>query len=333
MLKNMLTGMLAVFIAQAPIYADENWQLVGVERFYLHNPPNSFTGLYRSQGMARGDHEWYFSWQYGLERSDDGFNVLQRNSNFDPVTGLTPGIPPQLLNLGLNHIGDIDYRDGIIYAALDTTNGYNNGHVALYNASDLTFTGLAYPLVGAPDNEHDDLASWVAVDRKRDLGYAKEWQEGDTINVYDLKDWHFLRTIKMDVKLKNIQGGKVWGNWLYMSSDNESRSVYRANLRSGHVEKLFQLPQPDGSLEVEGIAVHKSRGSPLNLYVQMIVDPNYSDFSLADTLLNLSLFHYQLIEEEGNSPCHPDGSRKSRYQGNAEVDCNYELKDADRGKH
>ena len=285
---------IAISFTTTVVLADdvEKWQLTGVERFYLHNPPNSFTGLYRSQGIATNGQEWFFSWQYGLERADMAFNSLQRNSNLDPVNGLTPGIPLELLAQGLNHIGDIDYKDGIIYAPIDTTDGYNYGHVALYNANDLSYTGLTYALIGSPDNPDNDIASWVAIDRKGNYGYGKEWQEGNTINVYKLDDWSYSHAIVMDAYLKNIQGGKIWKNWLYLSSDNETRSVYRVNIHSGHVQELFQLPAPPGDLEVEGLALIQPKGGPLNLYVEMVVDPNYSNHSLTDTELNLSLFHY-----------------------------------------
>jgi hypothetical protein len=48
--------------------------------------------------------------------------------------------PGSLTGAYLNHIGDIDYHDGIIYVSLNTTAGYTNGHVALYSASDLSYT-------------------------------------------------------------------------------------------------------------------------------------------------------------------------------------------------
>jgi len=50
------------------------------------------------------------------------------------VEALEAGIAAATMD---NHIGDIDYHDGIIYASLDTTAGYTNGHVALYSACSL----------------------------------------------------------------------------------------------------------------------------------------------------------------------------------------------------
>ena len=280
--------------------AAKQWKLVEEKQFFLQNPPNSFTGLYRTQGMATDGHRWFFSWQYGLEIANNDFESIKRNSSFQLPQSLVPGIPANLLAQGLNHIGDIDYYGGVIFASLDTTRGYTNGHVALFNAHDLSYTGISYELTGAPSNPKKDIASWVAVDARLKRGYGKEWQSGNTINVYNLTDWSFIGTITMDMALENIQGAKVHGDWLYMSSNNTTQSVYRANLKSGHVEELFRLPSPAGDREVEGIALRDGRDGDLDIYVEMIVDPDHSRQDLSNANLHLSLFHYARAEHQGH---------------------------------
>jgi hypothetical protein len=270
----------------------EDWHLVKEYQFFLQDPPNSLTGLYRTQGMATDGRDWFFSWQFGLEKTDHEFNTILRNSSVTLPLNVVPGIPTALLAQGLDHIGDIDYHNGIIYASLDTTNGYTNGHVALYNASDLSYTGITYELTGAPSNPKHDIASWVAVDEKRNVGYGKEYQSGNTINVYDLHTWKFLRTLTMDMAVDTIQGAKVHGDWLYMSSNNATQSVYRANLITGHVEELFQLPTPAGDREVEGIALADGPADDVEMYIYMVVDPDRVGNDLTNTHSHLSLFHY-----------------------------------------
>jgi hypothetical protein len=272
----------------------EHWRLADEFRFYLQRPPGSLTGAYRTQGMATDGHHWFFSWQYGLEIADNHFNSILRNSSIEPPLSITPGIPSDLLAQGLNHIGDIDYHDGIIYASLDSTTGYTNGHVALYSAADLTYTGVSYPLTGAPSNPKHDIASWVAVDGHHNRGYGKEYQLGNTINIYRLSDWTFQRVLTLDMALERIQGAKAHGQWLYMSSDNATHSIYRANLRTGHVEELFRLPSPAGHLEVEGIGLsaRDDDGDP-DIYVEMVVDPDNSGTDLSNPDIHVSLFHYR----------------------------------------
>jgi hypothetical protein len=284
-----------------------SWQLVEEKKFYLHNPPNSFTGLYRTQGIATDGQRWFFSWQYGLEIANENFASVKRNSSFQLPAALSPGIPAALLAQGLDHIGDFDYYEGILYASLDSTNGYTDGRVALFEAKDLSYTGLVYDLVGAPSNPKKDVASWVAVDAKRKVGYGKEWQSGNTINVYTLAEWSFDHTLTLDRPLERIQGAKAHGDWLYMSSDNVTRSIYRASLLTGHVEELFQLPAAEGNLEVEGIAVRHARGAKhtergrcddaVDLYIEMVVDPDKSGSDLTNTNVHLSVFHYRLLPD------------------------------------
>jgi hypothetical protein len=263
--------------------------------------------------MATDGHHWFFSWQYGLEITDNHFNSILRNSSIEPPLNVTPGIPADLLAQGLNHIGDIDYHDGIIYASLDSTAGFMNGHVALYNAADLSYTGVTYSLSGAPSNPKHDIASWVAVDGLHNRGYGKEYQLGNTINVYRLDSWTFDHVVTLDTALERIQGAKLHGEWLYMSSDNSTHSVYRANLRTGHVEELFRLPTPAGHLEVEGIALRaaheacegrrprvardcEGREGPedaVDIYVEMVVNPDNSGVDLSNPDVHVSLFHYR----------------------------------------
>lgn len=291
-------GALALALAPAVLAtpaAAETWTPSGVDHFYLNQPAGSFTGLYRSQGVATDGTQWFFSWQYGLERADLAFNSLQRNSSFSLPMNLVPGIPLPLLAQGLDHIGDFDVYNGTLYVPLDSAAGhYQTGYVALFKASDLSYTGQVYALTGAPSNPHDDVASWVAVDGAAGLGYGKEWRSGNTINVYSLTDWSFSHTLTLDMSLSSIQGAKVYDGWLYLSSDNDTQSVYRANLTTGHVEELFQLPTPDGEREVEGIALRALPGGGAELVVELIVDPDRSDQDLSNANLRVDLYHYTL---------------------------------------
>jgi hypothetical protein len=172
---------------------------------------------------------------------------------------------------------------------------------------------VTYPLIGAPSNPKHDVASWVAVDGLHNRGYGKEYQLGNTINVYHLNNWTFDHVVTLDMALERIQGAKVHGEWLYMSSDNSTHSIYRANLRTGHVEELFRLPTPADHLEVEGIGLQGGREScegwrgdttrdcegheggedTVDIYVEMVVDPDSSGVDLSNPDIHVSLFHYR----------------------------------------
>ncbi|MDB5999663.1 MAG: sorting protein [Rhizobacter sp.] len=284
---------LAAIAPIASAQATEAWQLAGVDQFYANDAAKS--GIYRSQGIATDGKQWFFSWQYGLERAGNDFVSQQRNSSLTPPLNLSPGIPADLLAQGLDHIGDIDYYNGFIYASLDSTqNDYHSPHIAIFNASDLSYTGTTFAISGAPSNPNNDVASWFAVDAARGLGYGKEYQNGNTLNVYSLTDWSFQRTITLDTSTHDIQGAKVFGDWLYMTSDNDEQSVYRANLLTGQVEELFQLPAPAGDREVEGIALRDNGAGGVDMYVEMIVDPDKSGQNPFNDNLHVDLYHYTM---------------------------------------
>lgn len=264
---------LALAFACSTASATEQWTQVGVDKFYLP------TGLSRSQGITSDGRQWFFSWQYGLERTNDAY-----------ATSQLAGIPPSLLSQGLNHIGDIDYANGVIYAALDETSTYRNPTIALFNATDLSYTGQSYKLT-MPQTK--DIASWVAVDTAHGLGYGKEWASSANINVYNLSDWSFSHSIPLQQPLERIQGAKLRGDWLYLSSDNATKSVYRASLLDGSVEELFQLKQPTGTQEIEGLSFRDTPDGA-SLHVLLIHDPDNNKVNLASTTLNVGLYHYAL---------------------------------------
>jgi len=246
--------------------------------------------IYRTQGMAADGPDYYFSWQYGLQKTDGSYNVLTSNSSYPTVSG----IPTALSSLGYNHIGDIDYANGRIYASLDSsTSGYNT-----YNASTLAYTGTYYTL-SAPDGTHD-IASWIAVGAKNGLAYGMGYDNATEMEVYDLATFKFERYIQLSQSLDSVQGGKLDDGWMYMSSNDSSKSVYRVNLLTGEVQTLFSLKQ-DYDQEVEGLSVTDTANGP-ELNVLVINDPDDSGRNLRDPKLNVTLYHYEMsnVPEPGS---------------------------------
>ena len=261
------------------------------------------SGLRHNQGLAWNADagEWISSWNFGLSRATSDHTFLQTTGSFDFATRInTTGIPKELADRGYDHIGDIDYYNGIIYASLDSKeHGYQDGQVALFNASDLSYIGVVHAIVGAPSNPHNDVASWVAVDGANGLGYGKEWQSGTTINVYNLDNWSFKGTLEMDMPLDRIQGAKLFNGKLYMSANDEYNSVYSLDLSTGHVEKLFDLPPTDNaSYETQGIALRQLADGSVEMIVEMTVNP------VGDSNLDsyARLFRYVNGQPTGEAP-------------------------------
>ncbi|MGX7871770.1 autotransporter outer membrane beta-barrel domain-containing protein [Mesorhizobium sp. ORM6] len=244
----------ALAMTSVPAFAVEPWIMV---------EKTTFTGTAiasKQQGVTTDGTNWYFSGTNILERTDKSYNPSLTVSPAIP-DGLK--LPSQYSDIGLNHIGDIDYANGLLYISLDSsqrdpvTGGkYENPVFAVYRASDLSFTGQAFSL-NPPHGIHD-IASWVAVDAKNGLGYGMAYENATEIAVYNLSDWSFKEYIPLTQTIDQAQGGKLLNGWMYFSTDNDNKIIYRANLKTGEVENLGNL-KIDGEQEVEGLSFNQTK--------------------------------------------------------------------------
>jgi hypothetical protein len=283
----LLGSQLSAQAADAPA---GTWSQVGADVFGFPN------GVYRTQGITTDGTNVYFSWQFGLEKTDAKYNEIARNSTYALTpSGITlpqSGIPASLSGLGYDHIGDIDYANGKIYASLDdsqTTPHYDQPAIAVYDAATLQYTGTVFTL--NPPDGHVDVASWVAVDAADNLAYGMAYNNATELAVYNLDDFSFVKYIPLSESLDQVQGGKIFGDWMYMSSNDASRSIYRTNLKDGSVEDLFSVKQPYDQ-EVEGISVTAdAHGDPL---VSVLVTNN--PFNSSNPLdENVTLYHFDEV--------------------------------------
>ncbi|GAA2041295.1 hypothetical protein GCM10009839_49620 [Catenulispora yoronensis] len=276
----------AVAVA-APGQADGIWKLVGKDVFV------GDAGNARNQGVTTDGSRWYFSGTNGLETTDLRYNTLTKS---------LPAIPPVLANpsplasKGLNHIGDIDYAGGKLYISLDsskrdpgTGNQYDTPVFAVYNSSDLGFTGQAAAL--APPHGVQDIASWVAVDADKGLAYGMAYDNATELAVYNLRDWTFNHYVPLSQPIDQAQGGKVHDGWMYFASDNDAKTISRANLTTGQVQNLFQLKVPYDQ-EIEGLSfLQTADGLTLNILNREQPDPNGPE--------NVTFYHYLLVDVPG----------------------------------
>lgn len=216
----------------------EVWQQQDYDTFHLLN------ALQRSQGAATDGRHWFFSWQFGLERTNDAYFAQQRKD---------PAIPKRLRRQGSNHIGDIDWFEDRVYAPIEDGSAYLHPYIGLYYAGTLNFTGKAYEL---PQALQTKGVPWVAVDGPRRVAYTAEWDPTPQINVFDIDhSMAYLRSIPLGTVIGRIQGAKVFEGMLYASSDDATKDVYKINLDTGTVIKLFSLAPIDGKPlgEAEGL--------------------------------------------------------------------------------
>jgi hypothetical protein len=242
--------------------------------------------LFRSQGVTSDGSGWIFSWQGGLERTDDRL-IEHAVATWPPGIAVQPQIHADGTNhIGGNHIGDIDVRGGLVYAPIEdggedvgpiTLNDpeYQRPYIALYDAKTLLYTGRRYLL---PLRYHEAGVPWVAVNGRANEVYTAEWDmPHDRINVFRLNSTtlrfkrfitlHYPAELGAGFHLSRIQGAKVLGDSLYASRDDDRKSVFRIDLATGEVSKVFSL-DPGVSSELEGIAVRRTPdGAVLHLLI------------------------------------------------------------------
>ncbi|MDH6233017.1 subtilase-type serine protease [Mesorhizobium soli] len=258
--KSALLGTSMLTALSAPAMAQEPWIMVQRTFFPDADPA-------RGQGVTTDGTYWYFSGTHSLEIADGNFNTVKIDK--DAIVNELM-IPSQLSSIGLNHIGDIDYANGLLYVSLDTSkrdpitnNKYSHPVFAIYNASDLTYTGQAFAL--NPPHGVRDIASWVAVDAKAGLAYGMAYDNATELAVYNLSDFSFKEYIPLSATIDQAQGGKILDGWMYFATDNDDKLLMRANLKTGQVETLGNL-KLDAEQEVEGLSIRWTKdGWSLNV--------------------------------------------------------------------
>src|SRR5260370_21003630 len=119
----------------------------------------------------------------------------------------------------------------------------------------------------------------------------------DRLNVFDLK-MNFLRFLPLrypeafppGFHLSRIQGAKMLGRYLYATRDDDQKSVFKIDVRTGDVTKVFSI-NPAGSSELEGFTFRKTADRAL-MHLLLVQD---NDTSNPQTLANIrvTFLHYK----------------------------------------
>jgi hypothetical protein len=189
-----------------------------------------------AQGVARIPDGWIFSGTNSLWKTDDSLKEVAR---------VAPAIPAAWKAKGFDHIGDIDVVGQYIYAPFEEPD-YSKGHqaTARYDRDSLRFVDA----VMLPQHEN----SFVTVDPATMTAYSMDHFDGDALLRYDVADgWKPLAPLKMSKLLHHTQGADVYGDAIWISTDDAQRGVYRVDMKTGQVTPVARLGHPGG--EGEGI--------------------------------------------------------------------------------
>ncbi len=207
-----------------------------------------------SQGVTNDGEYFYFSGKKNLGKA--------RMKNGEIFLINTSPIPEELETLGCNHIGGLTCHNGYIYAAVEDGPDYQHPCIALYDAKTLKYTGVYYEL---PQELHLEGVPWCAADEERGYLYTAEWSNAEVLNVFDLETLELVKTIPLSEPVDRIQGAELFGDTLYMSSDeeNDMKRIFSVNVLTGEVNVAFSR-NVGKEIEAEDMTVYADEsGSPV----------------------------------------------------------------------
>lgn len=266
--------LLSGLINGGDITCSPNAELIRTDKFTLDE------ALLMSQGITT-DGEYYYT--AGSIAALDLVGMGKWTvDGFEKVLYDHSAVPKELKEkYGSDHIGGISYYDGKIYAALeDESDTYNL--IAIYNAEDLSYTGVYYDL----GTEYlDDGIPYCAVDAENGYLYTSPFHETDCILAYNLKDMTFSHKIMLSEPVDRIQGAEYYNGLLYMSYDvkgSATEQVQTVDVKTGEVKMLFERTVSGRDHEAEGLTVYPMKdGSLIHI----------ADY---DKLISVNIRHYSV---------------------------------------
>lgn len=153
-----------------------------------------------------------------------------------------------------NHVGGISYYNGLIYASVENK-GKDHPLVITYDCETLKEVKVYEMPVDVLPNG----IPWCAVDAENGYLYCSPFRDVTKIAAFEIETMSFSHYIELSEKITRIQGGEVYNNCLYLSSDSgeNTDTVYCIDVLSGDTRVLFErtLPGLVGN-EAEGMTVY-----------------------------------------------------------------------------
>ena len=167
--------------------------------------------------------------------------------------------------------------DGVLYASFEQPD-YAKGRQAMatYDPKTLKF------LSAIEVEQHHN--SFVTVDAATMIAYSMDEFGGRALLRYDVEDnWAPLAPLKLSRLVDKVQGGDIADGAAWLSTDDETKGLYRVDLETGRVDSLGSLGDVKG--EGEGIDATSLRNGLLHAII------------VAPTLTSISLHEYRVGPE------------------------------------
>lgn len=254
----LLGLVITAIVGHGTAQASPNVALVDTDKVILEK------AMYTGQGITTDGKYYYTSGSMtalnmtGLAKwSADDFKLVKNRLGV---------IPEEYMEkYDSNHVGGISYYNGLIYASVENSSK-DHPLVITYDCETLE----AVKVYELPVDILPNGIPWCAVDGKNGYLYCSPFRDVEKIAAFDLETMQFQRYIELSEEVTRIQGGEVYGDTLYLSSDNgeNTDTICCIDVSSGssngnvsvlcertipglngnEAEGLTVCPMPDGSL-------------------------------------------------------------------------------------
>ena len=135
-----------------------------------------------------------------------------------------------------NHLGDIDYFDGALYAGVER---FEDGrgweiHIAVYDAETLAFK-QAFP---CDENSGQQEVCGIAVDPLRRIAWLADWCDGRYLYQYDLASGNFIGRLRLQPVPQCQQGVAYFEGRLFITADDGDADLHEPD----HLYRLEAAP-------------------------------------------------------------------------------------------
>lgn len=176
-------------------------------------------------------------------------------------------LPFELISKGYSHLGDCSYHDGKIYAACEAFL-FKNPAVIVFDAESLEF--IEYHVL-PEEGQGNGHFPWLCINDG--TIYYTQAREVDEVRMLNLSDFTYKGSLKIDKVITKITGGDIYGDTLYLSSndgDNE-KITYTVDLHSGETKEAVIRDVGNGFSEAEGICIYENDGNASVSYVDVLL--------------------------------------------------------------
>ena len=234
------------------------------------------------QGVAVDNNYYYVSGSKALYKYSKDGELLKSNET-----------PFKKLSLNANHLGDIDYYDGELFAGAEYFNdgSASNIQIVIYDAQTLEFKRFFKWEAESGQKE----VCGISVGTENKVVWMADWIYGAYLYKYDLISGKYLGKLHIFPVPEKQQGIKVWNDKIFITADdgdaeyNEADHLYSVPLHPNKTASKATLIEIFSDVKLQGeiegltfdesennLIVHFNRGTRVVNGMPIGFYPNYT---------------------------------------------------------